>query len=299
MQAIAYYILLPLLWLTSLLPFWVLYRLSDLFYLFVRLIGYRKSTILESLRYSFPDKSEKELNQIKNKFYRHFCDLFFETIKIHTVSAKTMKKRVIYKNTEYVEEWFKKGKDVIGVLAHYGNWEWVPTVNLHVSAQGCEVYRPLHNKYFDKYMLFLRSRFGTLNFKMKSVLRDVLTLKRANKRYFLGLISDQTPGKPQIQYYTEFLNQNTPIHLGPEKISSLMKNPVVFLHMDKVKRGYYEINIIPLEENPQDTELHDITNRHVKLLEEIITKRPELWLWSHKRWKHSNPRVLPKTDKPA
>jgi KDO2-lipid IV(A) lauroyltransferase len=287
MQALTFYLTRPFMYLLSLLPFWVLYGLSDLMYLVVRLVGYRRQIIDTNLRFSFPEKTKDELDTIRDKFYRHFCDLFVETMKVQSLSVKEIKKRMVFRNTEYCETIFAQNRDVIAVLAHYGNWEWVTSINLHVTARGVEVYHPLKNKYMDGFMLKLRTHFDTLNFTMKASMREIVKLKRMQQRYILGLISDQSPARNKIQYRSVFLNQNTPVHLGAEKMAKATNDAVVFLKMEKVKRGYYVIDIIPITENPKDAPDYEITETHLRMLEQQIIQRPELWLWSHKRWKYS------------
>ncbi len=291
MQYIFTKLTIAFLWVVSLLPLGILYLFSDFFYLIVRLIGYRKKVVEDNLRFSFPGKDENELRSIRNKFYHHFCDLFVETIKLQHISESEMRKRVKFKNIEYIDKLHDEGKDVVAIMAHYNNWEWVTSINLHCKALGCDVYRPLKNKAFDSYMLDLRSRWGNLNFAMRSTLKDVIKLRRENQRFIIGLIADQSPGEPEIQYWTNFLNQNTAVLTGPEKIAKLTKSPVVYLDMQKVKRGYYEIDIVPLLEDTADSATNEITELGVKYLEKVINKKPEHWLWSHKRWKYSKNRL--------
>jgi len=292
MKAFFTNIFIGILWLGSLLPMRVLYVFSDFYYILIRLVGYRREVIEENLKYSFPEKSSKEIKQIRNKFYRHFCDLFVETTKVQTMSEAEMKKRVKYNNLEFIDKAYDEGKDVVAVMAHYNNWEWVPSINLHCKALGCDVYRPLKNKQFDAYMLNLRERWGNKNFTMKATLKEVVKLKKANQRFILGLIADQSPGRKEIQYWTSFLNQNTPVLTGPEKIAKLTKSPVVYLDMQKVKRGCYEVNIIPMVEDSENSSGHDITDKYIQYLEKVIMKKPENWLWSHRRWKYVKERKI-------
>lgn len=220
-----------------------------------------------------------------------------ETVKLIHMSEADIKRRVQFKNLDIIHNYYKEGKDVVVVLGHYGNWEWIPSFNLHVEALGCDVYHQLKNPYFDKLMLKLRSRWGNLNFEMRSSVRDIVKLRQKNQKFAIGLIADQSPARNKIQYTRPFLNQNTPVILGPEKIAKLTNSPVVFFHMDKVKRGHYLVDIIPVTESPKETEDYEITDKHVAILEEIIKQRPELWLWSHKRWKYATDRSLEQLKK--
>ena len=270
----------------------VLFVLSDCFYFLVRLSGYRRKVVMNNLRNSFPEKSEHELKCISKKFFHHLCDLFFETFKLVSMTEAQMRERVQMENFELLDKYYDEGKDVIAVLGHYGNWEWVPSINLFIKAQGCEIYHVLRSKAYDQFMLDLRSKWGTLNYTMNTSYRSVYKLKMENSRFVLGVISDQTPARNKIQYFSEFLNQDTPLHLGAEKMAIKMDCPVVFLRVDKIKRGYYKLKVEPLVENPRETKEYEITNLHTKHLENIIKEKPEFWLWSHKRWKRKREDVF-------
>ncbi|MFW6371386.1 MAG: lysophospholipid acyltransferase family protein [Bacteroidota bacterium] len=285
MSKLAYYIWHPLVWLISWLPLPVLYRISDALYYPVSLVGYRRKVILNNLQKAFPDESAEWRKKILKKFYRHFCDLFVETIKLQHISDKEIFKRITYSNAEIINQATDSGKDVVAILGHYGNWEWVPAINMHVKAEGYSVYRPLKNKWFDRYMLNLRSRFGSGNIPMKKTLRLVANLKKENTRFVLGLISDQSPARSEIQCWINFLSQPTPILTGPEKMAKMTNGLVIFFKVSKPKRGHYHIDVIPYEGIPATAPEFEITKWHARQLENAIQTRPELWLWSHKRWK--------------
>ncbi|WP_010664511.1 lysophospholipid acyltransferase family protein [Marinilabilia salmonicolor] len=288
MNKLAYYIWHPLIWLISWLPFPALYAISDFLFYPVSIFGYRKKIILKNLAKAFPEKSIKWHKEVLKKFYRHFCDLFVETIKLQHISDKEIYKRITFGNTEIIDRATEEGKDVIAILGHYGNWEWVPAINMHIKAGSYSVYRPLKNRWFDRYMLDLRARFGSKNVTMKKTLRLVARLRKESNRFILGLIADQSPAKSEIQYWTNFLTQKTPILTGPEKIAKMVNGPVVYLKVSKPKRGHYHISIVPFEKEPVQTEENEITEWHVRQLEKSIIERPELWLWSHKRWKYQS-----------
>ncbi|GAF05627.1 lysophospholipid acyltransferase family protein [Saccharicrinis fermentans] len=274
------------------LPLWGLFIISDCFYFLIRISGYRRKVVMNNLRNSFPEKSEHELKRIATKFFHHLCDLFFETFKLVSMTEAQMKEHVQVENLELLDEYFDQGKDVIAVLGHYGNWEWIPSINLFIKAQGCEIYHVLRSEAYDKFMLGLRSKWGTLNFSMKTSYRSVYKLRMQNKRFVIGVISDQTPARNKIQYFSDFLNQDTPLHLGAEKMAVKLDCPVVFFRFDKIKRGYYKLKVEPLVENPRETKEYEITNLHTKHLENIIKEKPEFWLWSHKRWKRKREDVF-------
>ncbi len=288
LQAVGFYLVYPLLWVLSWLPMFVLYRLSDFLFLIILIVGYRKKIINDNLSRAFPDKSPKDLRKIRLRFYRHFCDLIVETIVIENIPLEEMKFRLRAVNPEIIEEYLNEGKDIIAVLGHYGNWEWVPSINLSFQVAGISVYRPLKNPYFDRYMLRLRNRFGTINVEKKLTAREVIQHKRKNVRFVLGLICDQSPGKNELDYWTSFLGQNTPIILGPEKMARLTDAVVLFWDMEKIKRGQYQLSFIPFPGDVKTAEEFEITEWHVRMLERQIRKKPEYWLWSHRRWKHQH-----------
>lgn len=269
------------------LPFWALYLLSDFLFLLVRfIIPYRKKIIDKNLLLSFPEKSKAELREIRNNYYRHLSDLLVEGLKMYGLSNKELQKRMKFRNPEVLEKLFLENKSVIGIGSHYGNWEWgsliLPTVCKHKTLG---VYKPLSNEKWNTFMKSMRAQKGMKLIAMKDVLRELITLKKETTLTIL--ISDQSPMKAEIQYWTPFLNQETPIYLGPEKLAKSTGYPVFFIKMEKIKRGYYEFEFILISENPKEEKEFFISNTHVKLLENQIKEHPENWLWSHNRWKHS------------
>lgn len=290
MQRLKYLIVNASFFCISVLPFWALYLLSDFIYVVVRYIfKYRSAVILDNLNNAFPDIADSDRIRIRDRFYRHLCDTVVETIKLQSVSAKTIKSRIKFDNVEIINKASEQNQDVIAILAHYNNWEWLSVLNLYFNANGYAAYNPLKNTYFDKYMKKIRSVFKTQNIPMKDTMREVINLKNQNQRYVLGLIADQSPGKANIHYQTYFLNQLTPVIFGPEKLAKKTNDLVVFIEMHKIKRGYYRLNVVKLFDNPKETKLYEITDKHVHHLEQLIVNKPEYWLWSHRRWKFADP----------
>jgi len=285
-SATGFYIGYPFLWLIGWLPLWILYGVADFLFLIVITIGYRRKVITNNLNNSFPEKTDSEIHKIRTRFYKHFCDLFVETLVLQHISAKKIQKRVKLKNVEVLTKYLKEGQNIVAVLGHYGNWEWVPVAGLSVDAVGLSVYRPLKNKYFDNFMLKLRGIFGSRNIPLNSTAREIIKFRRSNQRFILGLISDQSPSKSELNYWTNFLNQNTPIIMGPEKMAKIAKAKIIYWKMEKLKRGYYQITFIPYPGNEENAPEYAITEWQVRLLEQQIIEKPEYWLWSHKRWKY-------------
>lgn len=287
MSAIGYYIALPFLYLISLLPFRVLYVLSDgIYVLLYRVIGYRKEVVLTNLRNSFPEKSEAEIKQLCKDYYHYLCDITLETFKTLTISKEAM-----LSHCEFDEEALKlfknlsqEDKSAILTMGHLGNWEWAGnSFSLLCEQQLFVIYHPLSNKYFDGLIYRMRTRFGTGLIPMNSVFKDML--RNRSKTTVTAFISDQTP-MPESAHWMTFLNQDTPVFMGTEVIAKKLDYPVIYATIKRVKRGYYKVFAEMLVEHPKDTEDYYITELHTRRLEEDIKKWPETWIWSHRRWKH-------------
>jgi KDO2-lipid IV(A) lauroyltransferase len=290
MKALGFYIYLilfrPFLWLP--LRFW--YALSDvLYYVMYYVLGYRKKVVMKNLANAFPDKDETWKNNTAKKFFRHLGDYFIESLKLDGFKPKELKKRCTFKNLNIIEKAANEKRDIVAFLGHYGNWEWVTSLPLWVDLNCLTVYKPLRNKYFDRYFLDVRRRFGVIPVPMKMAARELIRFNKFEQRNISGLIADQNPGKFDVRYWVRFLNQDTAVFEGGEKIASKINACVVFFKMKKIRRGYYETEIIPMFDDASKTERHEITRRYFELLEDTIIEQPELWLWSHKRWKRNRP----------
>ncbi len=288
MNLVTFRVIAASLYLISLLPFAVLYFLSDILYVFLYyIIKYRRKVVIENLLNSFPEKSKSEIEQIEKRFYRYLADLVFESIKTLSISANELKKRFTFKNPELMTNCLQNGKSLIAVSGHYGNWEWGPlAIGLQVKEKVLIVYKPLSDKRFEGLMNeSMRSRFGAVMVPMKQTLRQVIEYK--NQPHILVLVGDQTPSREESEYFTSFLNQQTAVFLGIEKIAEKTNDPIVYFSINKIKRGYYECSIKSLINNPKRTTKYEITEAHTRELEKNIRFCPEYWLWSHKRWKFS------------
>ena len=283
---IIYLITLPL----ALLPFKLLYYISDLsFFSVYHIIRYRRKLVRKNLRNSFPDKTEEEIVSIEKDFYHHLCDYYFETIKLLNISDFRMKKHFVFKNEELIQYFLNDGKSVILMLGHYGNWEWVASITLWVKDENTaigQIYRPLRNKAFDLFFLKLRARFHSIGFAKNEIYREIIKMRRAGKKWLLGFISDQRPSPHNIHYWTQFLNQDTPVLNGAEKIAKQTGAVVCYLDVKKIKRGFYEGKVKLIAENSKETEEFEITEKYMRLMEKTILRNPAYYLWSHKRWKH-------------
>jgi KDO2-lipid IV(A) lauroyltransferase len=283
-----FYIFYGLNWIITLLPLNILYIFSDLLFILLYYFpSYRRKVVAENLRNSFPNKPENELALIEKKFYRHFTDLFIETLKLTHFSNENLKNHIKVTNPELLNNLGDSGYDIIVVHSHYNNWEWVGAcMPLYFKYKNVFVYKPVQNQQFNRFINKLRSKNGAEVVPMKHIVRKIIDNKSKQIRTFYGFVADQTPAKAEIRYYTEFLNQETPVFLGVEKISSRYGMAVVFLKARKVKRGYYEITFELLFEKSSGLPEFTVTETHVKRLEEMINENPEYWIWTHRRWKY-------------
>lgn len=270
----------------SLLPTRLLYFISAMcFYMLYYLIGYRKQVVRENLLNSFPEKSIEEIMVIEREFYRYLSDLTFEIIKMSSISEKEIKKRVKFTNLDLIEQHFLKGESVLACTGHYGNWEWgMMALGLNLSEKAYVIYKPLNNCIFDKWFLKMRSRFGNVGVPMRQTLRVLTSAK--NKPSMFCFASDQSPVRGESHYWIDFLNQDTAALLGLEKIAMQTNRPIFYFKLKFIKRGYYEVDCVPICPKPDETEKHEITNTHFEFLEDIIKEEPSYWLWSHRRWKN-------------
>lgn len=290
MKQVLYFIIFAIWYLFSLLPLRIHYVLSDGIYLIVyRLIGYRVKVVRNNLEKSFPEKTEKELREIERKFYHCLCDYFVETIKMTTMSEKQMRRRMTYKNVEVINQCTNDKQSVALYLGHIFNWEWITSVPLWVSPDlVCgQLYHALENPIFDKLFLNIRQRWGAECIALTDVLRKTIEYKQQNKVAIIGYIGDQVPHWNNIHHWCQFLNHDTPVMTGTERIAIKNNQALVYLDIRRVRRGYYEAEFQLMTRNPKELKEFEATDIYFRKLEETIRKQPELWLWSHNRWKRT------------
>ncbi len=279
-------IFLGILWLFALLPLRLLYVISDIFTFFIyNVFRYRKSIVIRNLNLSFPDKTQAETDKIAKDFYKHFVDSFFEAIHLLHLREKDLLKRFRYKNPALLEKIYKQGKSIILLLPHYGNWEWLANLELISPYHFLAIYKPLSNKCFDNLYIRIRERFGGETVRMKNAYRKIITYQNDHKQIISFFLYDQRPIRTELNNWITFLNQDTPVLLGAEKIARQTNETVLFLKMRKEKRGFYESEFILISDRPSNTEKLKITQDYYQLLEEQLKEDPAPWLWSHDRWK--------------
>ena len=287
MPFLLFYLAYPFIYLIALLPFNALYKVSGLLYHVLRLTGYRQSVVLENLRNSFPDKKKGEIDVLSKAYYRYLCDLILETVKTLTMTEQEAREHCLFHRAEWLDKYFNEKRSIILVMGHYGNWEWAgPSFTINTNFQLVVIYQPLSNPYFEKMMVRTRTKFGTKITPVNQTLRDMVA--RRGIISATALIADQTaPG--DNPFWTTFLHQDTAVFTGPEKLSKKFDYPVVYIHVKRVKRGYYELFPELLFANPKETIENEISEGFMKRLEKEILINPSFWLWSHRRWKHKRP----------
>ncbi len=309
---ILYNITYALVYVFSLLPFRVLYFISDGLYLLIyRIVGYRKKVVRRNLTTSFPEKGIDEIKSIERGFYHFLCDYFMETVKLLSISPETLAKHIEYKGVEAMEDCFEKGQSCAAILGHYCNWEYLTTVGKafkrHPEAVVGLIYHPLYNNVADKLFIDIRQHSGGVCVPKKDILRYLVTYRRDKKMSLFGYISDQVPKWNNIHLWLPFLNHDTPVFTNGEKIMRKMNNAVFYCEMSRPERGKYVVNFKPITLTPGELEENAITIKFFSMLEETICREPRYYLWSHNRWKRTheefdkrykvvNGKVLPKDN---
>ncbi|WP_326492525.1 lysophospholipid acyltransferase family protein [Sinomicrobium oceani] len=286
MQLLIFILAYPVLWLISILPFRLLYLFSDMVYIILyRLAGYRKKTVRNNLLLVFPGLSDRERLQIEKKFYRHLSDVFLEIVKTLSIGAETMEKRFVYTNVEEIRK-LEKNKSVILLFPHYANWEWTSSLDPQVSSKGYAVYKRIKNSYFDRLVKRIRGKFGTTLIETRETIRVIRKNQRDHVQAVYGFLSDQSPLMSKAIYWEDFMGINVPVHVGAEILAKRTGLAVMYLRIEKVKRGYYQGTFLPLAENPESFPDYDITDLFLREVEKQIRETPEYYFWTHKRWKH-------------
>jgi len=270
----------------SLLPLSVLYILADGTYLLLYFVfGYRRQVVRTNLLNAFPDKTFEEILVIEKRFYRYLASLVFEIIKMTNISKQEIERRFVFKNKKQVQQYLDRGQSVLICSAHYGNWEWGTLgIGLNFSADHYPIYKPLTNPTFNNWFKKVRSRFGNKLIAMRQTMRALKASKEKPSMFSFG--NDQAPSKDESHYWTTFMHQPSSVQLGIEKIAKRTNQPIFYFRINVLKRGFYDVDCVPLCLNPAETAEFEITELHTRFLEEIISRKPEYWLWSHKRWKY-------------
>lgn len=275
-----------LLSIVAFLPFGLLYLLSDFLYFAVYyLIRYRKKITYDNVSKSFPDKNSDEIQKIVKQFYKNFCDVIFEVIKSQKMTPLQLEKRVQFANQEIFDNFYKSKKSVFAALGHCGNWEWVGNkIALFLKHEGGAIYKPVHDKFFDDYMIAQRQKYkNTLMIDYRKVFKTLVTMR--DKLYTVFVLADQSPALHEVDYFVTFLGRKTAFYNGMEKVARALDFAVIYLDIVRRKRGFYQVEVKVITESAANTKEDEITLNYISLLEQSILNQPDNWLWSHKRWK--------------
>jgi KDO2-lipid IV(A) lauroyltransferase len=278
-----------LLYLLTLLPLRVLYVLSDLLFpLIYHVVRYRRKVVRNNLINSFPDKSKREIIRIERKFYHYFCDVFIEAMYRINMSPQEVSRRITFENVELIEKIYAENKSAMLMMAHYGNWEWVSAMSLHLPKESplYGVYKRLTNADFDAMTYRLRLKYNMGNIEMRDLFKTMLQMGKASEKGVFAMVSDQSPRKDSIRFSMMFMNQPTPVIVGTEVLARKFDYPVLILSITRPKRGYYHCKVEILSASPKDEPEFSISEKYMRRLETDINQNPELWLWTHKRWKY-------------
>lgn len=280
-----YYLVYGFLYLLSLLPLRVLYLLSDFTYVLVYyLIGYRKKVVFQNLAIAFPEKPDHERKQIAKKFYRNFTDNFIETIKLLSAGKNFIRKHYSC-DTKLFYELYAQGKKCQAHLGHNFNWEIANlAMAFYTPYTLLTVYMPINNKTLDRLFKKIRTKTGAVLLPATEMRTAMLPWR--DRQYLLALVADQNPGVPSKGYWLNFFGRPTPFVTGPEKGARANDAAVVFFHFTKRKRGYYEAHAELAASEPSALPEKELTKIYIQYLEKVIRAHPEMWLWSHRRWKH-------------
>jgi len=272
--------------LTQLIPFWLVYQCANILaFVLQHVVKYRAAVVRQNLKNAFPSYTNAALKEIEKKFYLNFCDVLLENLKLNSISKKTVRKRMKFLNPAVFSDLAETGKGVMLIGAHYNNWEWMAlSLSTYLNEKMFSVYKPLNNTQSDRLMLNARARFGANIIPMQQFPKVVL--KNKNRGAVHLMIADQSPHRSKLDFFCAFLNQDTPVYLGAEKLMKAANLNLYFVEVHRVKRGFYEMKIVPLNEQSTN-EKGQATKMHLSHLEKMIINSPESWLWSHRRWKHS------------
>ncbi|ASW73353.1 lipid A biosynthesis acyltransferase [Chryseobacterium piperi] len=281
--------LIKILYLISKLPLKILYIFSDIiFFLNYNLVGYRKKVITQNIKNSFPDKSEEEIQEIRKKFYLNFSDYLVETVKSFSISETEARVRMQHINQELFHEAKAEGKNIILLAGHVFNWEWINALARIVPQKNCHpVYRKVNSDFWENQMKKVRNKFGNQALEANEVILNIFRTKNDGESIYM-FVADQSPHVSHVNYGLNFLNQKTPVFIGYDKLATRMDLAFIYCEMKKVKRGFYQVNYHRIYPDGEKFVEHEVVKKFHKLLENTLHKRPDNYLWSHRRWKYQD-----------
>jgi len=283
--------------LLSKLPFWILYGIADfLFFVSYYLVRYRRKMVWNNLKNSFPEKLDEERKIIQKQYYRNLCDYAVEMIKLLTISEEELGRRIVYKDLSAAEKYKKQNQSVVVLASHQFNWEWlVASANFGFPVPVDFVYQTQNSEFANNFSLLCRSRFGSFPIKRELVARE--TIRRKDILRAIAIVADQYPGyKSDKKFSAKFLNQDTVFFYGVNQLALLTQYPVLFAHIRKTRRGYYEVDFPEIAAPPYSNDSNVVIEQYIHFAEKMIRENPSGWLWSHNRWKRRHLKKKPAYD---
>ncbi len=287
MQRLVYLLVYPIIWFISILPFRILYGISDVLFFFVYYVfGYRKKVVTENLKLALPHKTEEERKAISKEFYVHFCDMVLEAIKSLTISETQMKKRFTVSNVGIIHELEKENQNILMFMGHYASWEWSVILQRFIKHKGYAVYKRIENEYFDTLVKKIRARYNSELINTKETVHKLGKAIANNELLLTAFIADQTAKHWKAKHFQEFMGIKVPVLTGGEMLAKKFDMAVIYLDIRKVKRGHYAADVKLITKNPNDFPNYQITDKFLSLVEDQINAEPAYYLWTHKRWKY-------------
>lgn len=292
MKEFLYNIIYGIFYLVSKLPYKALYVISDIANLVLyHIVRYRRDIVRRNITSAFPEKSLEECISIERGFYKWFCDYFVETVKLMSVSRQELLSRIEFRGIDKIEECFDRGQTCAGILGHYGNWELLSATGLvikkHPEAVIGLIYHPLRSQLFDRLFINMRQSMGGVCVPKKDILRYLVSFRSQNLMNLFGYIADQAPRYRNIHLWLPFLNHDTPVFTGAERIMRKMNNAVFYIDVERPERGKYIYTFKLMTDKPGEMPEFEITKKFFVMLEQTIRREPRFYLWSHNRWKRT------------
>lgn len=292
MKEFLYNIIYGIFYLVSKLPYRAHYVISDIANLVLyHIVRYRRDIVRRNITSAFPEKSLEECISIERGFYKWFCDYFVETVKLMSVSRQELLSRIEFRGIDKIEECFDRGQTCAGILGHYGNWELLSATGLvikkHPEAVIGLIYHPLRSQLFDRLFINMRQSMGGVCVPKKDILRYLVSFRSQNLMNLFGYIADQAPRYRNIHLWLPFLNHDTPVFTGAERIMRKMNNAVFYIDVERPERGKYIYTFKLMTDKPGEMPEFEITKKFFVMLEQTIRREPRFYLWSHNRWKRT------------
>lgn len=271
------------------IPFPLLYVISDLLYYPVYyLVRYRRKVVRKNLTSSFPEKELREIKRIERRFYHFLIDTFLESTKLHSLTPEEMKRRMIIKGVDRINGLMARGQSISAYLGHFGNWEWVSSTGLWIDGHVAQIYHRLRDGAMDEVMRTVRERMGNRCVDMNQTVRFMARAKERGEAWIIGFIADQSPKRREAKHFIDFLNHRVPVLTGTEKATKHFGYVATYIRVERLRRGYYTCEFIPLHDNPASLPDFELTRLYFRQLETEIRRCPELYLWSHNRFKYAD-----------